>query len=216
MGAQEEGHSGLGPSLGGGSEAGAQIGHRALGPRRLRSRAQRAAGRPQPGRPAMSSGPEPRTARTPFSIADILGPGMAARGPSAPQLPESSPGPTSPLCALEELTSNAFRGLDGLALQRSEGTAPARSRPGTWPSPHLCPPRSRAPPLCIPAATLICPLPSAHARGPAPPAAHLPSVGSQAPRLPAPRGRAGRSRTERPISPFAVGGAVATERGQKA
>ncbi|XP_036189931.1 transcription factor LBX2 [Myotis myotis] len=71
----------------------------------------------------MSSGPEPRTARTPFSIADILGPGMAPRGPSAPQLPESSPGPTSPLCALEELTSNAFRGLDGLALQRSEGRA---------------------------------------------------------------------------------------------
>nr|KAF6308013.1 ladybird homeobox 2 [Myotis myotis] len=78
----------------------------------------------------MSSGPEPRTARTPFSIADILGPGMAPRGPSAPQLPESSPGPTSPLCALEELTSNAFRGLDGLALQRSEGGAVATERPG--------------------------------------------------------------------------------------
>lgn len=76
----------------------------------------------------MSSGPEPRTARTPFGIADILGPSVVSRGPSASQLPESSSGPASPLCALEELTSNAFRGLDGHALQPSEGTAPVRSR----------------------------------------------------------------------------------------
>ncbi|XP_008145633.2 transcription factor LBX2 [Eptesicus fuscus] len=81
----------------------------------------------------MSSGPEPRTARTPFSIADILGPSTVPRGPSAPQLPESSPGPTSPLGALEELTSNAFRGLDGLALQPSEGRA-APDAPGHGPA----------------------------------------------------------------------------------
>ncbi|XP_036118315.1 transcription factor LBX2 [Molossus molossus] len=79
----------------------------------------------------MSSGPEPRTARTPFSIADILGPSMVSRGPSVSQLPESSSGPTSPLCALEELTSKAFRGLDGLALQPSEGrAAPGALGPG--------------------------------------------------------------------------------------
>ncbi|XP_016057977.1 PREDICTED: transcription factor LBX2 [Miniopterus natalensis] len=81
----------------------------------------------------MSSGPEPRTAPTPFSIADILGPGMAPRGPPASQLPEASPGPTSPLCALEELTSTAFHGLDGHALQPAGGLGPARPDSG----PHL-------------------------------------------------------------------------------
>ncbi|XP_054449480.1 transcription factor LBX2 [Pteronotus mesoamericanus] len=79
----------------------------------------------------MSSGPEPQTARTPFSIADILGPRRVPRGPSASQLPDLSPGPTSPLCALEELTSKAFRGLDGHALQPSEGrAAPGALGPG--------------------------------------------------------------------------------------
>ncbi|KAH0515896.1 Transcription factor LBX2 [Microtus ochrogaster] len=50
----------------------------------------------------MNSG---RQRRTPFSIADILGPSMIPRAPSEPQLPEASPDPASPLCALEELTS---------------------------------------------------------------------------------------------------------------
>ncbi|MBZ3890275.1 Polycomb group RING finger protein 1 [Sciurus carolinensis] len=36
---------------------------------------------------------------------------------------ESCPDPTSPLCALEELTSKTFRGLDGRAAQPSEGRA---------------------------------------------------------------------------------------------
>ncbi|XP_012860524.1 transcription factor LBX2 [Echinops telfairi] len=71
----------------------------------------------------MSSG----TPRTSFSIADILGQSMVPRTPLAPQLPESVPGPTSPLCALEQLTSNTFCGLDGRAPQPSEapdGSAP--------------------------------------------------------------------------------------------
>ncbi|EHB01712.1 Transcription factor LBX2 [Heterocephalus glaber] len=58
----------------------------------------------------MNSG---RQARTPFSIADILGPRTEPRAPSAPPLPEPGPGPTSPLGALEELTSKTFCGLDG-------------------------------------------------------------------------------------------------------
>ncbi|XP_036291684.1 transcription factor LBX2 [Pipistrellus kuhlii] len=78
----------------------------------------------------MSSGPEPRAARTPFSIADILGPSVVPRGASSSlQLPEPSPGPTSPLCALEELASNAFRGRDGLAQRPPEGRA-APGAPG--------------------------------------------------------------------------------------
>ncbi|XP_008575157.1 PREDICTED: transcription factor LBX2 isoform X1 [Galeopterus variegatus] len=76
----------------------------------------------------MNSGREPRTPRTPFSIADILGPRMVPRAPSALQLPESGPGPSSPLGALEELTSKTFRGLDGRAPQPAEGTARARGR----------------------------------------------------------------------------------------
>ncbi|KAL1768276.1 transcription factor LBX2 [Sigmodon hispidus] len=72
----------------------------------------------------MNSG---RQRRTPFSIADILGPSMIPRAPSAPQLPEASPDPASPLCALEELTSKTFLGRDPRALQPSEGTTPARS-----------------------------------------------------------------------------------------
>ncbi|XP_008062551.1 transcription factor LBX2 [Carlito syrichta] len=80
----------------------------------------------------MNSGREPRTPRTPFSIADILGPRVVPRAPSAPQLPESRPGPTSPLCALEELTSKTFRGLDRRAPQPSEGpAAPDALGPGS-------------------------------------------------------------------------------------
>ncbi|XP_004634175.1 transcription factor LBX2 [Octodon degus] len=69
----------------------------------------------------MNSGRQPRT---PFSIADILGPRVAPRSPSAPQLPAPGPDPASPLCALEELTSKTFRGLDGRGPPRpSEGQA---------------------------------------------------------------------------------------------
>ncbi|XP_075411911.1 transcription factor LBX2 [Tenrec ecaudatus] len=81
----------------------------------------------------MSSGTESRTPRTPFSIADILGQSMVPRTPRAPQLPESVPGPTSPLCALEQLTSNTFCGLDGRAPQPSEGCA-ARGALGACPA----------------------------------------------------------------------------------
>ncbi|KAM5318781.1 transcription factor LBX2 isoform 2-T2 [Glossophaga mutica] len=76
---------------------------------------------------------EPQAARTPFSIADILGPRWVPRGPSASPLPESSPAPKSPLCALEELTSEAFRGLERHALQPSEGGA-ALGAPGPGPA----------------------------------------------------------------------------------
>ncbi|XP_043459711.1 transcription factor LBX2 [Prionailurus bengalensis] len=130
LGAQEEGHKGLGPSAGGGSEAG--------GPdREPRSGAQAAAAPSAAGGgtatapSAMNSGPEPRTPRTLFSIADILGPRLVPRGPSTSQLPESSPGPTSPLCALEELTSKTFRGFDWHAPEPSEGrAAPSALGPG--------------------------------------------------------------------------------------
>lgn len=92
--------------------------------------------------PAMSSGTEPQTPRTPFSIADILSPRMVPGGPSVAQLTASSPGPTSPLCALEELTNKTFHGLDGHAPKPSEGIALPRSRTVAWPSPHLSPPGS--------------------------------------------------------------------------
>ncbi|XP_066228463.1 transcription factor LBX2 [Saccopteryx leptura] len=73
----------------------------------------------------MSSGPAPGTTRTPFSIADI--PRIVPRRSSASQLPEIYPGPTSPLCALEERTSKAFHGLDPLTLQPPEGRAAPRA-----------------------------------------------------------------------------------------
>lgn len=50
-GRRRRGTRGSGPAWGAGPRPGAQIGSRALGPRQLRSRAQRAAGPPQPGRP---------------------------------------------------------------------------------------------------------------------------------------------------------------------
>lgn len=181
LGAQEEGHKGLGPSAGGGSEAG--------GPdREPRSGAQAAAAPSAAGGgtatapSAMNSGPEPRTPRTLFSIADILGPRLIPRGPSTSQLPESSPGPTSPLCALEELTSKTFRGFDWHAPEPSEGIAQARSRTLTWPSPHLSPSGPGLDPSFTMAPTLICPLSSAHVLGLPYPNPHLPSVSSQAPR----------------------------------
>lgn len=83
---------------------------------------------------AMNSERQPRI---PFSIADILGPRMVPRAPTAPQLPESCPDPTSPLCALEELTSKTFRGLDGRASQPFEGITRARSWTPTWLSLHF-------------------------------------------------------------------------------
>ncbi|XP_036986802.1 transcription factor LBX2 [Artibeus jamaicensis] len=81
----------------------------------------------------MGSEPEPQATQTPFSIADILGPRRVPRGPSAGPLPELSPAPRSPLCALEELTSKAFRGPDGRAPQPSEGGAAPRA-PGLGPA----------------------------------------------------------------------------------
>ncbi|KAM8785334.1 LOW QUALITY PROTEIN: transcription factor LBX2 [Rhynchonycteris naso] len=78
----------------------------------------------------MSLGPATGTTRTPFSITDILGPRIVPRRSSASQLPRY-PGPMSPLCALEELTSKAFHGLDPLTLQPSEGrAAPGALGPG--------------------------------------------------------------------------------------
>lgn len=142
VGAQEEGHSRLGPSAGAGPRLGAQIGSRAGAQAAAEPSA--AGGGTATARLAMSSGSEPRTPRTPFSIADILGPHMVPRGPSASQLPKSNQGPTSPLCALEELTSKTFRVLDGHAPQPSEGIAPARSLTVTWPTPHFFPPGSRS------------------------------------------------------------------------
>ncbi|XP_063085694.1 transcription factor LBX2 [Cavia porcellus] len=69
----------------------------------------------------MNSGRQPGTL---FSIADILGPRAVPRAPSAPQRAEPGPYPASPLCALEELTSKTFRGLDARGGPRApEGTA---------------------------------------------------------------------------------------------
>ncbi|XP_006872483.1 PREDICTED: transcription factor LBX2 [Chrysochloris asiatica] len=79
----------------------------------------------------MSSRIEPRTPRTPFSIADILGPRRIPPATLEPQLPKSGPGPISPLCALEELTSKTFLGLDWRTSQPSEGRpAPRALGPG--------------------------------------------------------------------------------------
>lgn len=164
----------------------------------------------------MNSGPQPRTPRTLFSIADILGPRRITRGPSTSQLPESSPGPTSPLCALEELTSKTFLGLEGHAPESSEGTAPARSCTLTRPSPHLSPPGPGLEPSFTLAATLIRPLPSTHVLGLASPDPPLPSIVSRLRgsswRLPARRGWVGLSRSECPVGPFSVGGPNATKR----
>ncbi|XP_035943546.1 transcription factor LBX2 [Halichoerus grypus] len=130
LGAQEEGHTGLGPSAEGGSEAGGPDREPCAGAQPTAERIAAGCGTTT-ARPAMNSGPEPRTPRTLFSIADILGPRMVPRGPSTSPLPESSPGPTSPLCALEELTSKTFRGLDGHAPESSEGrAAPGALGPG--------------------------------------------------------------------------------------
>ncbi|XP_005078360.1 transcription factor LBX2 [Mesocricetus auratus] len=75
----------------------------------------------------MNSG---RQRRTPFSIADILGPSMVPRAPSVPQLPEASPDPASPLFALEELTSKTFLGRAPRTLQLSEGRIAPEEPPG--------------------------------------------------------------------------------------
>ncbi|XP_055452288.1 transcription factor LBX2 [Psammomys obesus] len=75
----------------------------------------------------MNSG---RQRRTPFSIADILGPSMVPGAPFVPQLPEASPDPASPLCALEELASKTFLGHDPRAPQPPEGRAAREAPPG--------------------------------------------------------------------------------------
>lgn len=134
MGAQEEGHTGSGPARGAGPRRGAQIGSRAGAQAAAEPSA--AGGWPATAPLAMSSGSEPRTPLTSFSIADILGSCMIPRRPSVSRPPESNQGPTSPLCALEELTSKTFRGLDGHTPQPSEGIILARSHTVTWPSPH--------------------------------------------------------------------------------
>ncbi|XP_064360024.1 transcription factor LBX2 [Dromaius novaehollandiae] len=77
---------------------------------------------------------------TPFSIADILGRpagrgAPAAHGAPPPRLPDKAaagPGatrhggsaPSSPLCALEELASKTFKGLELNVLQAAEGREP--------------------------------------------------------------------------------------------
>ncbi|XP_006880895.1 PREDICTED: transcription factor LBX2 [Elephantulus edwardii] len=73
----------------------------------------------------MSSAAEPRTPRTPFSIADILGPRKVPR-----TQPEPGAGRASPLCALEEMASKIFCRLDGRAPQSPEGRAPGTLRAG--------------------------------------------------------------------------------------
>lgn len=79
---------------------------------------------------------------TPFGIEDILGRprGGSPPGPAAPpaRLPEKAAGPrgggcapSSPLCALEELASKTFQGLELGVLQAAEGTGAAGApRPG--------------------------------------------------------------------------------------
>ncbi|KAM5227932.1 transcription factor LBX2 [Ctenodactylus gundi] len=64
-----------------------------------------------------------RQPRTPFSIADILGPRAAPRSPPAPRRPEGGRDPASPLCALEELARKTFCGWDGRAPHLPEGEA---------------------------------------------------------------------------------------------
>ncbi|XP_067389624.1 transcription factor LBX2 isoform X2 [Emydura macquarii macquarii] len=76
---------------------------------------------------------------TPFSIADILSKPSARKGPCGPCAPSPGlldkvagsgaarngvPAPSSPLCALEELASKTFRGLEVNVLQAAEGRDP--------------------------------------------------------------------------------------------
>ncbi|NXJ86885.1 LBX1 factor, partial [Trogon melanurus] len=73
---------------------------------------------------------------TPFGIEDILGrprrggspPGPAAAPARLPEKAGGPPGggraPSSPLCALEELASKTFRGLELGVLQAAEGREP--------------------------------------------------------------------------------------------
>lgn len=84
---------------------------------------------------AMNSG---RQRRTPFSIADILGPSMVPGAPSEPRLPEAGPDPASPLCALEELASKTFQGHSPRAPQPSEGTRHASKLPSQCRGFELC------------------------------------------------------------------------------
>ncbi|OXB54115.1 UNVERIFIED_CONTAM: hypothetical protein H355_009694 [Colinus virginianus] len=69
---------------------------------------------------------------TPFGIEDILArPSPPAHGAAPARLPEKAAGPapprtapSSPLCALEELASKTFRGLELSALRAAEGRDP--------------------------------------------------------------------------------------------
>ncbi|XP_020650815.2 transcription factor LBX2 [Pogona vitticeps] len=75
---------------------------------------------------------------TPFSIEDILNKPSGRKAPSArlvfldkvtastgrPRNGNSLPAPTSPLCALEELASKTFKGLEVNVLQAAEGRDP--------------------------------------------------------------------------------------------
>lgn len=73
---------------------------------------------------------------TPFGIEDILArPSPPAHGAPPARIPEKAAGPapprtapSSPLCALEELASKTFRGLELSALRAAEGTGGARGR----------------------------------------------------------------------------------------
>ncbi|XP_075774140.1 transcription factor LBX2-like [Pelodiscus sinensis] len=81
--------------------------------------------------PANSSKP-----LTPFGIEDILSKPSVRAGPCAPspRLPDNTggsgaprnglPAPASPLCALEELASKTFQGLEVNVLQAAEGREP--------------------------------------------------------------------------------------------
>uniref|UniRef100_A0A8D2L8T5 Homeobox domain-containing protein n=1 Tax=Varanus komodoensis TaxID=61221 RepID=A0A8D2L8T5_VARKO len=60
---------------------------------------------------------EPRRPLTPFSIEDIL---SKPSGPGA----SGVPAPASPLCALEELATKTFKGLEVNVLQAAEGRDP--------------------------------------------------------------------------------------------
>ncbi|XP_056407481.1 transcription factor LBX2 [Hyla sarda] len=66
---------------------------------------------------------------TPFSIEDILSrPPAARRSPPQPlRTRGGAPQPADPLCALEELASKTFRGLEVGVLQAAEGHEPMGS-----------------------------------------------------------------------------------------
>lgn len=102
---------------------------------------------------------------TPFSIEDILSKPSVRKAPCAPSprlldkaagsgAPRNgAPAPSSPLCALEELASKTFQGLEVNVLQAAEGTG---ARPGRDGGPGKAGPGPGQPPL----GSGPCPLPS--------------------------------------------------------